>query len=242
MPEAEGKNHSLQRLRGKGERWRRKDRDTLSASGTIVCALLLLLLLPVACRTSRNDSSNGSISTEGTINEKAKREAHQEASAAPPQGSLRVMEGDHLKIENARGNPIREVTVTDDGTIRFPQIGPVVAAGKTPRQLGQDLARAYGSEIDYVNVVVYPTSRYILVTGEVNEPGRYPYSDDTTVDEAIANAGGVTDFAYRGGKIRMFNPRSDHPRSIDLRAAIEGDGDKLELSPGDRIFVPKLVW
>jgi polysaccharide biosynthesis/export protein len=107
--------------------------------------------------------------------------------------------------------------VRPDGRISVNLIGEVVAAGRTPEQLGKDIEDILKKkEIltrPSVNVtVVSVQSKKYSINGEVNKTGSFPLTTPTRVMEALVNAGGFKDFAnkkgiqiMRGDKIFKFN-------------------------------------
>ncbi len=93
----------------------------------------------------------------------------------------------------------RTVQVDSAGRISLPLIGVVTAAGKTVRQLEQELIRAYGATyLQSPNVSVFlkeSAGQRVTVDGEVNKPGLYPVTAGTTLLDAIALSGGFRDIA-----------------------------------------------
>ena len=69
------------------------------------------------------------------------------------------------------------------------------------------------------------TFRPYYILGEVAKPGEYPYSDDLTVMNAVATAGG---FTYRAQKNRIFirHPGSSKEAPVTLTAT-------TPVQPGD---------
>jgi len=107
------------------------------------------------------------------------------------------------------------VRVRTDGKISLPLGGELVAAGKTPEQLSQDITKALSaflnSPLVIVSVQEVRSKRY-SITGEVMRPGIYPLVSPTTVIEAIVQAGGLREYAkrkkitiLRQGKLLKFN-------------------------------------
>ena len=107
-----------------------------------------------------------------------------------------------------------DLRVRPDGKITLPLGGEVQAAGRTPEQLGQEVAKALSSYINgplvMVSVLEVRSKKY-SVTGEVNRPGAYPLVVPTTILDATINAGGFRDYAkkkvtvLRKGKVIKFN-------------------------------------
>ncbi|QGZ57351.1 polysaccharide biosynthesis/export family protein [Paraburkholderia acidiphila] len=132
-------------------------------------------------------------------------------------------------------------TVSKDGTIFFPFVGRVMAAGKTPSQLREQLAAGLGPyvknpQVD-VRVLAY-RSQKVQVTGDVKTPGPLSMSDvPLTLVDAITRSGGTTDNAdinrvrlTRGGKLY----------TLDANRMLDG-GDTTQdvmLQDGDVINIP----
>ena len=109
-------------------------------------------------------------------------------------------------------------SVRPDGIISMPLVGEVKATGKTPRELESEiskiLAEQYLRTPPRVMVTINKVkSRYFLIEGGVNKPGRYDLLVPTTIIQALVNAGGFHEFAntkkinlLRDGKvIVVFN-------------------------------------
>jgi polysaccharide export outer membrane protein len=131
-----------------------------------------------------------------------------------------------------------EQMIDERGFINLPHIDTVLAAGRTSSELEAEIQRTYIERKIYrqitVNVVMPSQSYYIR--GEVQRPGRYPLVTGTTVLQAIAAAGGYTDYANpkniritRGGKVINVNAR-------DLERRPERD---VDVESGDVIVVPR---
>jgi polysaccharide export outer membrane protein len=109
-------------------------------------------------------------------------------------------------------------SVRPDGVIAMPLVGEVKAAGKTPRALEDEISKIlserYLRTVPRVMVIINAVkSRYFMIEGGVNKPGRYDLLVPTTIIQALVNAGGFHEFAntkkinlLRGGKvIVVFN-------------------------------------
>jgi len=109
-------------------------------------------------------------------------------------------------------------SVRPDGIIAMPLVGEVKAAGKTPRELEAEISKIlsekYLRTVPRVMVVINTVkSRYFMIEGGVNKPGRFDLLVPTTILQALVNAGGFHEFAntkkinlLRDGKvIVVFN-------------------------------------
>jgi lipopolysaccharide/colanic/teichoic acid biosynthesis glycosyltransferase len=95
----------------------------------------------------------------------------------------------------------RTVPVRPDGKISLPVINDVQAAGLTPVQLQSILIKALANYIQTpeVSVIVREVHSFnVSVIGHVKTPGRYELTSRVTVLEALAMAGGLTEYADRG--------------------------------------------
>jgi polysaccharide export outer membrane protein len=140
------------------------------------------------------------------------------------------------------GNPTpptdKAERIKDDGTISLPLIGAVQAEGKTAGQLQNDIYEMYVPQFfRQLTVTVNTESRYFYVYGEVQQPGRLLYSGQITTLQAIAAAGGFTDFAARS-RIELVRLNGEQ-HVINGRRADNNPGLDLPVIPGDTINVPR---
>lgn len=95
----------------------------------------------------------------------------------------------------------RIVPVRPDGRISLPVLNDVQAAGLTPMQLQAFLNKALAGYIQTpeVSVIVREVHSFMVsVIGHVKTPGRYELASRVTVLDALAMAGGLTEYADRG--------------------------------------------
>jgi polysaccharide export outer membrane protein len=101
----------------------------------------------------------------------------------------------------------RTVQIDSAGRISLPLIGVMTAAGKSVRQLEQELRNAYGaSYLQSPDISVFvkdSVARRVTVDGEVGKPGVYPVSARTSLLDSIAMAGGFRDIADQS-KVYVF--------------------------------------
>lgn len=129
--------------------------------------------------------------------------------------------------------------VRSDGRVTLPFLGDVRAAGLTPAALAAEAEERFKELINVpvVTVAVQPApASPISVLGEVGRPGRHPYETGMTVLEALALAGGLTEFAHAD---RVFVLRGEPPVRVrfDTRRLLRGDGEGFSfvLQPGDTL-------
>jgi polysaccharide export outer membrane protein len=78
-----------------------------------------------------------------------------------------------------------------------------------------------------------------FVLGEVAHPGAYPLAGAMTVLEAMAMAGGPTEFARTSSMI-VIRRGGDKPLRVrvNLGEIVDGRTPPLALLPGDTVYVP----
>jgi polysaccharide biosynthesis/export protein len=133
-----------------------------------------------------------------------------------------------------------QFVVRPDGKIAVPLIGEIQAAGLTPERLGASIALGLQKVMVHPEVTVgveRVNSKKYYIQGEVNKPGSYPLVIDTTVLEALVNAGGFREFA-NSKKIVIL--RGSDRLKFNYREVTKGK--KMEqnilVRPGDQIIVP----
>jgi len=139
----------------------------------------------------------------------------------------------------------RTVTVRPDGMISFPLINEVSAAGLTPEQLEEVMAVELSEYIELIpgelTVVVDEVHSYtVSVLGEVRNPGRFEFQNRATVLDALAEAGGLTEFAS-SDEIVILRNEPDGIRRIrfDYEKLLDDPRDvELNIFPGDTVLVP----
>lgn len=89
--------------------------------------------------------------------------------------------------------------------------------------------RAQNAQLQHNDTIVVPRVERVYVLGQVRNPGSYPLPKHTTVLQALALAGGITD---RGSSGRIRIVRQDSRGRTELRAKLEDI-----VLPGDSIVV-----
>lgn len=140
----------------------------------------------------------------------------------------------------------RTVTVRPDGMISFPLIDDVNASGLTPRQLEDVMTASLSEYIELLpgelSVTVDEVHSYtVSVLGEVRNPGRFEFKNSATVLDALALAGGLTEFAS-AKEILILRNQPDGIRRIrfNYRQLMKKPDDSVDLVvyPGDTVLVP----
>lgn len=137
------------------------------------------------------------------------------------------------------------VAVRPDGSVSLPMIGEIQAAGLTPHEFEDALKAKYGEYLRVAGIVVTVKevhSQKVYVIGEVKKEGPLRLEGPMTVLQALAEVGGVTDYAKRN-KIYVLRTSQTGKEifRFDYNAVVRGqkmDGN-IVLAPGDTIVVPR---
>lgn len=140
----------------------------------------------------------------------------------------------------------RAVTVRPDGMISFPLIGDLFVVGMTPMELTTAMETSMGKFMTIVPgevvVVVDDVHSYtVSVLGEVRLPGRFEFKSQASVLDALAQAGGLTEFASRDDILilRPYQGETEKIRFNYKRLVSSRNNDASVLVfPGDVILVP----
>ena len=138
----------------------------------------------------------------------------------------------------------RTVTVRPDGKFSFSLVGEIQASGLTPLQLQNEMEEALGKFIDVIPgevvVVVDEVHSYtVSVLGEVRRPGRFEFQSQSTILDALAMAGGLTDFAGKDLVVMRRNGAETEKLEFNYRNLVKGSDDRAHvlIFPGDIIVV-----
>ncbi len=196
---------------------RRKSGTRQSRMGGAMCVFLFAL---AACAASRPVPAS----------------QPQAASSSP----YRIAPGDTLDIvvwgeDRASGT----VQVRPDGMITVALVGDLAASTLTPEELAVAIREALAQFIDKPNVVVRVAaagSRQFFVMGNVRSPGVYELRPGQTLIQALAVAGGFSEFANQS-HVKIMRNGTD-PIERDYNAVVRGDAPDVVLERGDTIVVP----
>jgi polysaccharide export outer membrane protein len=158
----------------------------------------------------------------------------------------RLNPGDKLEITVWEEEKLKqEVVVLPDGTISFPLVGHIAAAGKTTEELVGSLREHLGQFIPdaEINVrLVAAEGNKIYVTGEVTHPGAFVMTRPTDVMQALSMAGGLTAFAKKNSIIVLRREANGRTRPLPFVYGDVEDGENVEsnilLQSGDTLVVP----
>jgi polysaccharide export outer membrane protein len=174
-----------------------------------------------------------------------------QANQSVPGPAYRINPGDELDILVWGDERLqRSVRILPDGTFAFPLVGQVVAAGRLPAELERVISTGlqpqYRGAVPQVTVSVKsPAGFQFSVVGKVRAPGTYTPGRYVNALEALAIAGGPTEFAQLGN-VRIIRKSGQQLVTIRVRVndALRGETSRLsaaELPPvesGDTLVVP----
>ena len=137
-----------------------------------------------------------------------------------------------------------EFQVQDDGSIDFPLIGSVQAAGLSQNELARDveakLADGFLKQPQVTVVVLQRANLEVSVLGSVGSPGRIAFVEKLTLVQAISTAGGLSPLAApKRVKLTREGPNGPETTVISVKDITEGRRQDIELRPGDIVFVPE---
>jgi len=138
------------------------------------------------------------------------------------------------------------IIVRPDGMISLPLIGEVRADGHTPTELKEEIEerlKEFKQEPIVSIIVRESNSKSIYITGEIARPGKYPLRSDTTITQAIALAGGFSQWADKDKIIVIRkSPLNPEGNRVTIRYSDIVGGKNMRanilLRPGDTIIVP----
>jgi polysaccharide biosynthesis/export protein len=175
---------------------------------------------------------------------------------AAPTGEYVIGPGDQLGVFVYDSPQLSaDVPVRPDGRISTPLIQNVVAAGKTPTELGKEMEGLLKEYIKDPRVTIIvrgfvgPLDRQVRVIGEAADPLAVPYREHMTVLDVMIASHGLTRYAAgnRAVIIRRGKDKNGHDtqETIPVRLSdLMRDGDisqNVELMPGDTLIIPQ-TW
>ncbi len=200
---------------------------------------LALLALVVICGCATSGANADQIELQNSTSRAAVYGGSEMEYRIGPADVLSISVWNHKELNQT-------VTVRPDGQVSFSLVGDIPATGLTPLQLQGAMEKALAAFIDIipgeVSVVVDAVHSYkVSVLGEVRLPGRFEFQNQATVLDALAEAGGLTEFAASskimilrtvGGKTEKI--RFDYKRLLKSGSSAE----RVLIFPGDVILVP----
>ena len=200
----------------------------------------------------------GTPTTDGNAKGPAAAEAASPGAANPVQptdktavdrgapGDYKIGAGDvlHIGVFHEPDASVQSVVVRSDGRISMPLLKEVSVEGLTPTQLEEKLTEGLGKFLpapDVTVVVMAINSKKIYIMGAVRHEGPLSLTRPMNIFQALAEAGGPTDFAKRK-KIYVLRKVGNKQVKLpfDYDAALKGEHMELNVPvmPDDTIVVP----
>lgn len=155
-------------------------------------------------------------------------------------GALAV--GDVIKVSFPGAPELNQMQrIRSDGKISLPQLGQIVAAGKSLGAFQDELSDRYKSKLANTEVIIALESSMIpvYVAGAVVKPGKIVLDRPMTVLEAIMESGGPSNLANMKKVTVIRNSNGRHyTETFDLSPAMKGQATgAFYLRPYDMINV-----
>ncbi|MDR5589678.1 polysaccharide biosynthesis/export family protein [Christiangramia sp. SM2212] len=136
-------------------------------------------------------------------------------------------------------------TVDDHGNIRVPTMGEINVLGFTEKEVREKIEKKLLEEYFKAEANIFVTVklagiRYTTL-GEIGEGSRVIYKEQVTIMEAIANAGGITEYGDRENVqiIRQY-PQGEEVHKIDVTSINALKSPYYYIQPNDMIVVNPL--
>ncbi len=196
---------------------------------TVILALLAGAVCSAGAQTGAAAQDNGS---------------KKESDAVKPAADEFVIGPDDVLVISVWKEPdiTRTIPVRPDGKITLPLVNDVQAAGLTPMQLSLSITeklRKFINEPQVTVIVQAINSRRIHIVGQVGRQGTFPMLPDMTAMQALAGAGGFSQFANTK---KTYILRMEDGKQIRIpfnyNEVLKGNKNDVKLKPHDTIVVP----
>jgi len=211
-----------------------------------VCCLACAigLLTPHGATAQQGTSSSARVARDSsTASNPTGNDGGRKGAPEAPPPEYRLGPGDKLRIEVYRDTQLSQsVQVRPDGKITLPLVGDLEASGRTPVELRDAVM---GALKEYMNnpvvtvIVVEAIAASAYIIGGVNHPGAVSLQGNLTVLQALALAGGLTDFADRKNiRILRKGAAGVHSIPFNYNEAVKGSSGSVYLRAGDTVVIP----
>ena len=141
------------------------------------------------------------------------------------EASYTIGAGDVLQVSVWHSPDLDQtVQVRPDGMISLPLVGELSVAGLKPAAVREELVVLYREFVDEPTVsvvVVEVNSRSVFLLGEVQSPGSYDLIKPTRLVQALAMAGGFTEFA-KSKDVVILRQGKEQPIKLNVNAIFNG--------------------
>jgi polysaccharide export outer membrane protein len=158
------------------------------------------------------------------------------------EAEYRLGPGDKLRIEVYKDPQLSQsVQIRPDGKITLPLVGDLEATGRTALELRDSITtdlREYLTNPEVTVIVVEALASQVYVIGEVAKAGPLLMNGPTTILQALAMAGGFTDWANRKDvRVLRQGPSGLQTLRFNYNDAVDGLAKPFYLRAGDTIVV-----
>jgi polysaccharide export outer membrane protein len=170
----------------------------------------------------------------------------QYGTAAPAVTQYQIGPGDVLSVRVLGHDEMSSrVRVRSDGRISLPMLNDLEVGGQTPEAVSEKLRNAWTEFVKNPVVTVTvdePRPLLVSITGEVTKPGVYPLDAPAGVLQAIASAGGLSQFAHED-QIYVLRRIAENLPPVRIRftyralAHAEGQSGTFSLQRNDLVVV-----
>lgn len=168
----------------------------------------------------------------------------------PPSEQYVIGPGDQLGIFVYQSPQLSlpSIPVRPDGRISMPLVPEIIAAGKTPTELGSELSGELKKYVrdPIVTVMVTgfvgPLDRQVRVIGEATDPTALPYRDGLTALDVMIQTRGLTRYAAGNSSV-IVRRVGNQQQTLKVRLSdLLKDGDisqNIAMQPGDTLIIPQ---
>lgn len=159
--------------------------------------------------------------------------------------SLLIGPGDLLRVTVLRESDLtQQVRVRDSGEVTLPLIGNVRVRGLSAADAASAIAAKYVEDdfLKHPDVSVFVeeyATQPVAVLGQVVKPGLISISTTRSLVDVLAMAGGLTDLADRHITVERGGNAHGLEEVFLSNRADDALNANVEVSPGDKILVPK---
>lgn len=141
----------------------------------------------------------------------------------------------------------QEVTIQPDGYVQLKGLpNDVHIQGQSVPEVIETLKKAYSNTLrdPVISVVLREFEKpYFIAGGQVSKPGKYDLRGRTTATQAVAIAGGFSEYS-KNSQVLLFRRYNDdlmEVKVLNLNKVLKDKNyqEDLQLQPGDMLYVPK---
>ncbi|WP_281213316.1 SLBB domain-containing protein [Shewanella insulae] len=163
-------------------------------------------------------------------------------SDVPVPAEYLVGPGDRIKVQLfGKENKEYDLVINREGSIQFPELGPISVAGLSFAELRESLSHRISQQMIGIesNITMGELrSIRIFIAGDAYKPGSYTVSSLSTITQALFVAGGVNEIgSLRNIQVKRNGKLVGSMDLYDLLMRGDASGD-IRLRSGDVVFIP----